>query len=109
MTFVRTDPDAPPRQGISTLLIPCNAEGVTVKTLPKLAGQGTHTCEVFFDDVRVPEANLVGELHRGLDIMYELPSREDITKVEITREMVLGEVPCALPPLQDQSERRESA
>ena len=44
-----------------------------------------------------------------LDIMYELPSREDITKVEITREMVLGEVPCALPPLQDQSERRESA
>ncbi len=78
MTFVRTDPDAPPRQGISTLLIPCNAEGVTVKTLPKLAGQGTHTCEVFFDDVRVPEANLVGELHRGLDIMYELLDGERI-------------------------------
>jgi len=44
-----------------------------------------------------------------LDIMYEMPSRDDITKVSINREMVLGEAPCALPPVPDASERRESA
>ena len=78
MAFVRTDPKAPPRQGISVLLIPREADGVAINTLPKLAGQGTHTCEVFFDDVRVPEANLVGELHRGLDIMFGLLDGERI-------------------------------
>jgi alkylation response protein AidB-like acyl-CoA dehydrogenase len=63
--FVRTDPDAPIARGLSVLLIPREAEGVTVRPLRKLSGQGTHTCEVFLDDVRVPAENLVGPRGRG--------------------------------------------
>lgn len=76
--FVRTDPDATAARGLSVLLIPGTAPGVTVRKLPKLAGQGTHTCEVFLDDVRVPAENLVGELHRGAQIIFSLLDAERI-------------------------------
>lgn len=77
-TFVRTDPEASAHHGLSVLLIPREAEGVTVRPLPKLAGQGTHTCEVFLDDVRVPATNLVGELNRGIGIIFGLLDAERI-------------------------------
>jgi alkylation response protein AidB-like acyl-CoA dehydrogenase len=76
--FVRTDPSASASRGLSVLLIPRGAEGVTVRPLRKLAGQATHTCEVFLDDVRVPEANLVGELGNGSRIIFELMNGERI-------------------------------
>ena len=76
--FVRTNPDAPAHDGLSVLLIPRESEGVTVRPLPKLAGQGTHTCEVFLDDVRVPAANLVGELDNGIGIIFSLLDAERI-------------------------------
>lgn len=78
-TFVRTDPDASPSQGLSVILVPREAEGVSVRPLPKLAGQGTHTCEVFLDDVRVPAENLVGELNRGAKLIFDLLDKERIT------------------------------
>lgn len=76
--FVRTDPDSKAHRGLSVLLIPRTAPGVNVRTLRKLAGQGTHTCEVFLDDVRVPAANLVGELHHGAAIIFSLLDAERI-------------------------------
>ena len=76
--FVRTDPSASASKGLSVLLIPRDAPGVTVHTLRKLAGQSTHTCEVFLDDVRVPEQNLVGELGNGSRIIFELMNGERI-------------------------------
>jgi alkylation response protein AidB-like acyl-CoA dehydrogenase len=76
--FVRTDPNAPASRGLSVLLIPREQEGVSVRPLRKLAGQATHTCEVFFDDVRVPEENLVGELGDGSRIIFELMNGERI-------------------------------
>lgn len=77
-TFVRTEPDAPGAKGLSVLLIPRDAEGVTVRPLRKLAGQSTHTCEVFLSDVRVPQENLVGELGNGSSIIFELMNGERI-------------------------------
>lgn len=76
--FVRTDPSASPSRGLSVLLVPTDASGVTVRPLRKLAGQATHTCEVFFDDVRVPERNLVGELGNGIRIIFDLMNGERI-------------------------------
>lgn len=76
--FVRTDPDAPASKGMSVLLVPRGAEGVTVRPLRKLAGQSTHTCEVFLNDVRVPKENLVGELGGGVGIIFELLDAERI-------------------------------
>ncbi len=77
-TFVRTDPEASAHHGLSVLLIPREAEGVTVRPLPKLAGQGTHTCEVFLDDVRVSADNLVGTLNEGIRIIFSLLDAERI-------------------------------
>jgi len=76
--FVRTDPSASSSQGLSVLLIPRESEGVTVRPLRKLAGQATHTCEVFLDDVRVPESALVGELGNGRNIIFDLMNGERI-------------------------------
>jgi alkylation response protein AidB-like acyl-CoA dehydrogenase len=62
--LVRTDPDAPKREGISYLLCDMKTPGITVRPLRNAAG-GEHFCEVFMDNVRVPRKNLVGKLHGG--------------------------------------------
>jgi alkylation response protein AidB-like acyl-CoA dehydrogenase len=65
-TLVRTDPDAPKHKGISFLLIDDikNTPGLTVRPLINMASRH-HFNEVFFEDVRVPAANLIGEENRG--------------------------------------------
>jgi alkylation response protein AidB-like acyl-CoA dehydrogenase len=77
-TFVRTDPEAVAHRGLSVLLVPTDSPGLAIRTLPKLAGQATHTCEVFFDDVRVPATNLVGEPGAGAKIIFRLLDGERI-------------------------------
>ncbi len=63
--LARTDPDAPKHRGISFLLIDdIKTPGITVRPLVDLAG-GHYFNEVFFDNVRVPATNLVGEVNRG--------------------------------------------
>ena len=76
--FVRTDPSATASRGLSVLLVPTGARGVTIRPLRKLAGQATHTCEVFLDDVRVPERSLVGEAGHGSRIIFDLMDGERI-------------------------------
>jgi alkylation response protein AidB-like acyl-CoA dehydrogenase len=76
--FVRTDPEAGTSRGLSVVLVPREANGVSVRTLPKLAGQAVHTCEVFLDDVRVPTANLVGPEGGGAKIIFGLLDAERI-------------------------------
>ncbi len=61
---VRTDPDAPQHRGISVLLVDMKTPGITVRPLLNMAGMHSFN-EVYFDGVRVPRSNLVGELHRG--------------------------------------------
>jgi alkylation response protein AidB-like acyl-CoA dehydrogenase len=72
LTLVRTTPGAAPRSALTFVLVPRHAEGVTVQPLRKLAGQGTHTCEVFLDDVRIPRTGVVGEIDAGAAIVMEL-------------------------------------
>ncbi len=64
--LVRTDPDAPkPQMGISLLLIDlANTPGIDIRPIILLNGARA-TNAVFFDNVRVPAANLVGEPHKG--------------------------------------------
>ena len=62
--LVRTDPDAPKHRGITYLLVDMKSPGVTVRPLTTLAGTQTFN-EVFFEDVRVPVANRVGDENRG--------------------------------------------
>lgn len=66
LTFVRTDPDAPKHHGISVLLIPTRTPGVTRRPFGSLLGpDDLDFNEVFFSDVRVPAANLVGPRNEG--------------------------------------------
>ena len=63
--LVRTDPTAPKHRGISFLLIDdIKAPGISIRPLVDMNGRHYFN-EVFFEDVRVPAANLVGEENRG--------------------------------------------
>ncbi|KMS83959.1 acyl-CoA dehydrogenase family protein [Prauserella rugosa] len=67
--LVKTDRSATPaHKGMSVLLIEAGTPGFTVtKDIPKLGYKGTESCEVVFDDVRVPAANLLGGVEgRGM-------------------------------------------
>lgn len=66
LTFVRTDPDAPRHEGISTLIIPTDSRGLTCRPMGSIVDlDDLDLNEVFFDDVRVPVENLVGPLNAG--------------------------------------------
>jgi alkylation response protein AidB-like acyl-CoA dehydrogenase len=63
--LVRTDPQAPKRQaGISMLLMDMNTPGITLRPI-KLVDGSFEVNEVFFEDVRVPADQLVGEENQG--------------------------------------------
>ena len=62
--LARTDPDAPKHRGISFFLIDMRTPGITVRPLVNMADRH-HFNEVFFEDVRVPASNMVGEENRG--------------------------------------------
>src|SRR5579884_585559 len=62
--LARTDPDAPKHRGISMLLLEMKTPGITIRPLINMANDHGFN-EVFFDNVRVPARNLVGELNRG--------------------------------------------
>jgi alkylation response protein AidB-like acyl-CoA dehydrogenase len=62
--LVRTDPNAPKHRGISYLLIDMQSPGITVRPLIQMTGDPGFN-EVFFENVRVPRRNLVGELNQG--------------------------------------------
>jgi len=76
--LVRTDPDAPKKQqGISMILVPMDAPGVTLRPIELIDG-GREVNEVFFDDVRVPAENLVGEVNKGWDYAKFLLGNERV-------------------------------
>jgi alkylation response protein AidB-like acyl-CoA dehydrogenase len=62
--LVRTDQHAKKQEGISFLLIPMDAPGVTVRPIINLDLHDEFS-QVFFDDVRVPRENLVGDINNG--------------------------------------------
>ena len=60
---VRTDPDAPRHRGISVIAVPVDSPGIDIR--PLYAWSGYRTNETFFNDVRVPLTNLIGEVNAG--------------------------------------------
>jgi alkylation response protein AidB-like acyl-CoA dehydrogenase len=75
--LARTDPVAKKQEGISMLILDLKSPGVTVRPIPNMSGDAEF-CEVFFDGVRAPKENLVGELNRGWSIAKSLLGFERI-------------------------------
>ena len=62
--LVRTDPNAVKHRGLSFILLDMRSPGITIRPLVQITGESEFN-EVFFDDVRVPAENLVGEINAG--------------------------------------------
>ena len=65
--LARTDQDAPKHKGITFFLVPMDAEGVTIRPLIQIDGNENFN-EVFFDQVRIPKDQYVGELNAGWQV-----------------------------------------
>ncbi len=79
--LVRTDTQVPKHEGISFLLFDMDSEGVSTSPIQLISGASPF-CQTFFDNVRVPKGQLVGELNKGWTIAKRLLQHE--------RQMVSG-------------------
>lgn len=112
--LARTDPTAKQQQGISFLLVDMKSPGVTLVPTRTVDG-GFEINEVFFDDVRVPAENLVGEENRGWDYAKFLLTNErngqarvGISRARLKRIRELADFPPdgAVAPLRNPAFRR---
>ena len=75
---VRTNPEAAKHQGITMMVIDLRAEGVDVRPLRQMTGH-SHFNEVFFDDVFVPDADVVGPVDQGWTVARNTLGNERIS------------------------------
>jgi alkylation response protein AidB-like acyl-CoA dehydrogenase len=73
--LVRTDPEAPKHKGITWVICPMGLPGMEIREIKTIAG-GSDFCEVFYDEVRVPRANIVGKLNDGWNVAMSTLSFE---------------------------------
>lgn len=85
--LARTDTAAKKQEGISFLLIDMKTPGITVRPIVTIDG-GREVNEVFFDDVRVPAENLVGQENKGWDYAKFLlgNERSGIARIGVSKE-----------------------
>jgi alkylation response protein AidB-like acyl-CoA dehydrogenase len=90
LLLARTDVDAPKRKGISYFLMDMRSSGIDVRPIRNALGDA-HFCEVFLDDVEIPEANLVGPENAGWQVAQETLSAErGMTMLELAERLAGG-------------------
>lgn len=72
----RTDPDLPRHKGLSMILVPADSPGFSYTPVHTVAG--VHTSATYYEDVRVPAGNLVGELNGGWNLMTNQLNHERV-------------------------------
>jgi alkylation response protein AidB-like acyl-CoA dehydrogenase len=79
--IARTNPNVAKHQGISYFIVPMDLPGIEVRPLRNMTGDpgGGSFCEVFFTDVHVPAANLIGELNSGWGMAKETLANERVS------------------------------
>ncbi len=78
LATVRTDPDVPKHEGITTMVIDMHAEGVEVRPLQMVTGQSEFN-EVFFTDVFVPDDDVVGPVNGGWTVARATLGNESVS------------------------------
>ena len=73
---VRTDPDAPKHKGLSVFIVPADTPGFSWTPLPTIVGDITSS--TFYEDVRVPIENLVGEENQGWKLITNQLNHERV-------------------------------
>ncbi|MFE7422027.1 acyl-CoA dehydrogenase family protein [Rhodococcus sp. NPDC057529] len=106
-TLAKSDPEGAKYHNLSTIVIPSNAEGVTITPIDTMGLKGTHTTDVSFTDVRIPVDNLMGgeeAWNRGWELITG--SGLDIEKLEVAA-MSLGIATAAYEDALAYCEERE--
>ncbi len=78
LATVRTNPDAPKHNGITMMVIDMKADGVTVRPLKMVTGNSDFN-EVFFDNVGVPDADVVGPVNDGWRVARATLGNESVS------------------------------
>ena len=86
--LARTDPDAPKHRGISYFVLDMKSPGISVQPLINMLGDHSFN-QVYFENVRVPRANLIGEENRG---WYVGATTLDFERSSIATSVQLGHV-----------------
>ena len=91
--IARTDPEVAKHKGISYFICPMDAPGIEIRPITEMTGGHTFN-EVFFTDVRIPAANLVGDLNDGWRLAKVTLGNERVSLS--TRRRAVGQRPTAL-------------
>lgn len=86
--FVRTDGEATKHKGLSCLLVDMRSPGITVRPLRQITGDSEFS-EIFFEDVRVPKANLLGPLNAGWQVLITTLMHERAGISELGSEQII--------------------
>lgn len=71
VVYARTDNNVKPEHGVTTFLIERGMEGFsTMPKLDKLGMRGSNTCELVFEDCKVPIENVMGEVNKGIYVLF---------------------------------------
>ena len=84
LLLTRTDPEAPKHRGISMFVVDMKTPGISIRPLVQMTGVHGFN-EVFFEDVRVPASNMIGEPNRG---WYAATTTLDFERSGIERNLV---------------------
>jgi alkylation response protein AidB-like acyl-CoA dehydrogenase len=71
MCLARTNWDAPKHRGLTWFAVPCNAPGLRIDPIMEINGD-EEFCQEFFDDVRVPDAERIGEVDAGWTVTHSM-------------------------------------
>jgi alkylation response protein AidB-like acyl-CoA dehydrogenase len=87
LLLARTDPEAPKRKGISYFLLDMTTPGIEVRPIRNAIGD-SHFCEIFLNDVVIPESNLVGAENAGWQVAQAtLGAERGMTMLELAERL----------------------
>lgn len=87
LLLARTDPEAPKRHGISYFLLDMRTPGIDIRPIKQATGE-SHFCELFLNDVHIPESGLIGNENEGWQVAQSTLSAErGMTMLELAERL----------------------